>query len=139
MNSQHNITLSFDPSILDDMHIQVQIRDCLPGEVKGDGGKSCILCGPDLFTFLSNETCRQCPENAKCSPSIITPYAGFWHSASKSTQMHECIVKDACFFEGRVAILEEAAKEAHKNLSILMHNDARYKQCAEVSANHQNI
>ena len=132
VNSQHNLTLSFEQDILQSVHIQVKIRNCKPGEIEDNDRAGCISCGPNLFNFIPNQDCTPCPENAECSPSTITPEAGFWHSTSKSDKMHECIVEDACSFEGRAEMLEQAEKEAHENSSVLFYNDTNYKQCTNV-------
>ena len=133
VHSRHNFTLSFVPSILDSMTIEVELRDCMAGETMDADGMGCTSCGADLYNFFPNQSCIACPENAKCSPSTITPMEGFWHSTSKSRQVHDCVVKDACNWQYRARDLEKAAKEAHKNMVALSHDDASYKQCADVS------
>lgn len=133
VRSKHTFTLSFIPRILNDIDIQVEIRDCLAGEVEDRDHTGCTPCGPDLYSFHPNKTCKACPENALCTSSTITPIGGFWHSTSKSTQVHECVVKDACRRINRTHDLEEAARKAHKNSLILYYNDTSYKQCADVS------
>lgn len=134
VNSRHNLTLSFEESILSDMHVLVHIRDCMPGEIEDRDHTGCSPCGPGLYSFQPNQTCTSCPEKAKCSPSTITPEGGFWHSSTKSAQVHECISKYACNFEGRREKLERVAQEAHKDMSVLYYNDREYNQCAEVSS-----
>ena len=133
LNSRFNLTLSFVPNILKNINIEVEIRDCMAGEIKDADAEGCTNCGPGLYSFHPDQPCMPCPENAKCSPSTITPEDGFWHSTSKSTQVHECIVDVACSKVNRVNDLEEAAMEAHRNGSVLFYDNPRYKQCADVS------
>ena len=133
VNSTHNLTLSFVPHILSSINIEVEIRGCLAGEIEDRDHKGCTPCGTNLYSFYRNQTCMPCPENAQCSPSTITPEVGFWHSTSKSAQMHECIVEDACSWISRTRDLEEVAMEAHKKEAVLLYDNATYKQCANVS------
>ena len=133
VNSRHNLTLSFAPNILRSINIEVELRGCMAGEIEDADHKGCTLCGSDMYSFHPNQTCTPCPENAKCSPSSITPKVGFWHSTSKSAQVHQCTIDDACRWTNRTRGLEEAAMQSHKNESILFYNNTSYKQCADVS------
>ena len=133
VNSQRNLTLSFAPDILSNINIEVELRGCVAGETEDRDHRGCTPCGPNLYSFCPNKNCTPCPENAKCSPSTITPEVGFWHVTSKSARVHECIVDDACNWINRTRDLEEAAMEAHRNEEVLLYNSASYKQCAHVS------
>lgn len=132
INTRFNLTLSFFPDVLNSIDIQVEIRDCMAGEVLIGDHTSCASCPSGSYSFHPSHHCRPCPENAKCVASTLTPEAGFWHSTSKSTQIHKCIVKDACNWMRRTYELEEAAMEVHKNESVLFYNNTTYKQCISV-------
>lgn len=133
VSSRHNLTLSFDPDVLSSINVEVDIRGCMAGETENRDHRGCTPLGPDLYSFHPDQACTPCPENAKSSPSTITPEVGFWHSTSKSAQVRECIVDNACNWINRAHDLEEAAMEAHKNQTTLLYDNRSYKQCVEVS------
>ena len=139
VNSSQNLSLIFSPNILNDTNIRVHIRDCMPGEITSRDMSRCSLCGQDQYSFLPSTPRQICPINAKCSPSTITPKQGFWHSTSKSDEVHERIIKDVCSYDQRAQDLEEVAQDVHKNMSVLLYNDTRYQQCANVSSNQMII
>ena len=133
VSSRHNLTVSFDPNVLSSINVEVEIRGCMAGEIEDRDHRGCTPCGRDLYSFHPNQNCTPCPESAECSPSTITPKLGFWYSTSKSAQVHECIVEDACSGINRAHDMEEAAMEAHRKELVLFYNNTSYKQCADVS------
>ena len=130
----HKLFLRFNPALVDDMAVLVSVRPCLAGEVERAGGELCITCDASLYSFDPSQNCTVCPDNAKCTPSTITPDAGFWHSTSKSTQIHSCILEEACNNKSRRADLEARAKKLHrsKNMLFTYENITEYPQCSKV-------
>ena len=133
VSSWHNLTVLFHPNILSNIDFKVEIRGCMAGEIEDEDHRGCTFCGRDLYSFNPNQICTPCPENAVCTPSTITPENGFWHSTSRSAQVHKCIVEDACNWSNRAHELGGAAMEAHKKESVLCYHNTSYKQCADVS------
>lgn len=133
VNKTHTLNLTFDPPILPAMSIDVQVRDCLPGEFQRENGEMCEKCADDFYSFEPSPTCVRCPSEAKCQPSTVTPLDGFWHSTSKSPQIQECTFRAGCAYEGREDRLQEQARRAHAERSVLEYrNNTSYQQCAEV-------
>eukprot|EP00803_Ostreobium_quekettii_P009943 evm.model.scf_126.4 EVM.evm.TU.scf_126.4 scf_126:87323-93458(+) len=131
VNRTHNFTLSFDPEILPSINIEVHIRSCLAGEFLDSGNEICLQCPDGRYSFGPSQGCFACPPNSDCRPSTITPKEHFWHSTSQSTQVHECILKEACKYNGRDAALRAAARDAHANGTFLVYDDERYQQCRQ--------
>ncbi|CAD7699503.1 unnamed protein product [Ostreobium quekettii] len=129
INKAHMLNLTFIPSILPSIRIEVHIRGCLPGEAPSDDGERCTTCPDDQYSFDSSAECAACPLMAKCRPSTVTPHDFYWHSTSKSSQIHECALKDACSYEGRMRRLTEQSWKAHFEGAALKYDDAGYKQC----------
>jgi len=75
----------------------LNVRRCLPGEVQGPGGDSCEQCVDENWSRNpSNATCDACVRHAVCNGSSLSPYAGYWHSAPESVQVHACPNAEAC-------------------------------------------
>ena len=133
VNSTHDLTLTFKPRVLDNIRLQVQVRECLPGETQDNRNEKCQSCGQNSYSFDPSGSCRACPLFAVCTPSTITPESYFWHSASQSAYIQRCIYQEACNFEGRDHLLWEQAWNAHKAGYYLdYHNNTRYQQCKKV-------
>lgn len=133
VNMTHNLTLAFTPDISRNASVEVHIRNCLPGEVLDDGGEICIQCGENLYSFDPFQACAACPPNTKCKLSTVIPEDSFWHSTSKSVQVHRCIIGESCEYEGREIDLETQAREAHAESRILEYlNNTSYQQCRQV-------
>lgn len=133
VNNSYNLTLSFVPSVLPNISIGVDVRDCMPGEILELGGELCVPCGEDLYSFDPRQPCRACPTNAKCGHSAVTPLANYWHSTSKSIQIHRCMTKGACDYKERGDVLEDQARNAHThNLVLNYENGTTYRQCSKV-------
>lgn len=133
VNNSYNLTLSFNPSILSNISIQVDVRDCIPGETLELGDELCIPCGEDLYSFNVHHSCKGCPINAECKYSTITPQKAYWHSTSKSIQIHKCLTRGACDYKDREKGLERQARNAHIHGLVLGYeNNTAYKQCSEV-------
>ena len=133
VNNTYDLTLSFEPQILGSVKLQVQVRECLPGETHDDLNEKCNSCGQDSYSFDPSKNCQRCPLFAKCSPSTIIPERYFWHSTSKSDHLQRCITQEACSFEGREHILWEQAWNAHSSNEYLDYrNNSRYHQCKKV-------
>jgi len=130
VNRKHKLTMTFNPSIFSNVTIRVHVRGCVPGENEDETGQRCNLCGQGRFSFNTTEDCDICPVNAECSNSILTPKNGTWHSTSKSIQIHDCILKSACNYDNRSALLMASASAAHVQGGTLSHLDVeRYQQC----------
>jgi hypothetical protein len=72
-------------------------RPCGVGEFDGGEGSTCLCCPPFTYSFEPNVTsCHECPVNAECYANIVSSVAGYWHSSSKSLQMHKCPVPKSC-------------------------------------------
>ena len=130
INNTYNLSLAFHPIKLNPEVIQVAVRGCLPGEELDDNGEGCTACGEGLYNFNPADGCLECPDDASCQGHTATPRNGFWHSTSKSIQMHECILPSKCAFVGRATTLRAQAFQAHLNGSILPFQDNEiYTQC----------
>eukprot|EP00803_Ostreobium_quekettii_P008782 evm.model.scf_90.3 EVM.evm.TU.scf_90.3 scf_90:126096-131812(+) len=123
VNKTHRLTLSFEPGLLPNVSVSVDVRRCLAGEIPIDGGERCGECPDGQYSFDPSEDCMLCPDRAVCSPSTITPEESYWHSTSKSTQVHPCIVQKACRDEKRQSVLQERAREVHSNGALLDYED----------------
>lgn len=133
VNTTYYLLLSFEPQILGNTTLEVQVRECLPGETRDELNLDCQSCGQDQYSFDPSGDCKSCPLFAKCSPSTITPERYFWHSSSKSDCIQRCISQEACSFEGREDILQRQAWNAHSTSEYLdYHNNSMYQQCKEV-------
>lgn len=135
------LLLSFVPSTLPSVPIRVEVRPCLPGEIE-EGGivggahvQRCTPCAEGLYTFNPVQgKCTPCPSDAICSPSTITPRDEYWHSTSKSVQVHGCIFRGACNSNNRTRTLADEAREAHMmNITLGYGDNLAYTQCAPVS------
>ena len=134
VNATYNLTLHFDQGTMPDTQILVKVRQCHLGEILIDGGQRCQLCSGGLYSWNASQMeCSSCPEYSECKGSTVTPKNGFWHSTSRSIQIHRCVSLESCNGEGRSVALMEAAKDAHRRDAILKYtdNDA-YPQCSEV-------
>eukprot|EP00803_Ostreobium_quekettii_P003269 evm.model.scf_1309.1 EVM.evm.TU.scf_1309.1 scf_1309:6013-11281(-) len=137
VNQTHTLTLMFQPEMLPSVDIEVLVRACLPGEVVMEDGSRCFECPEGHYSFDPSLPCDPCPEDALCKPSVITPEEGYWHSTSKSTQMHVCIFEEACKYAGRRAALDLQAKDAHSAGGILMYTDR--KACRQCKTGHRGV
>eukprot|EP00803_Ostreobium_quekettii_P008718 evm.model.scf_422.9 EVM.evm.TU.scf_422.9 scf_422:65635-70103(+) len=136
----HFLKLSFNTSNLPSRDVEVDVRACIPGETPFRN-ETCSACESGRYSFSPDMLCARCPENAECQGSTVTPLDGFWHSTSKSTELHECINEKSCRTDratirqidgrSRSDLLAERAKVAHSNGSLLefSRND-EYPQCA---------
>ncbi|GMH42985.1 hypothetical protein BSKO_10907 [Bryopsis sp. KO-2023] len=61
---------------------------------------------------------------AKCVGAVLTPLPSHWHASSRSADVHECLSDEACDYEGRTRILEEAGKQGE-----LTFGQEEYPQC----------
>lgn len=133
------LTLSFDPGTLPDLSIEVDLRDCLPGEEVRSDMEICSICKDGFYSFDPNQKCNTCPFNATCKQSTITPDPGFWHYTSQSAQIQECMVRDACDFYGRSGNLTDQARVSHlQNTTLFYDDNDKYKQCSEVRNCHKS-
>ena len=133
INTTHNLSLSFDPSILSGAVIEVQVRSCLPGEVVSADGERCSSCGEDLYSFDPSGACKACPADAKCANAVVAPEDNFWHSSSQSIQIHKCLNKAACKYDDREDTLKHQARIAHATGAVLKYiNNSNYRLCSEV-------
>lgn len=130
----HVLKLAFDPHIMADIFINVQIRGCLPGEIMESSGELCVLCKEGTYSFGPYQNCTVCPSlHAICRESIISPEDHYWHSSTKSTQMHKCIVEEGCQYINRQQVIGEQARLAHSDGRFLEYDDNQvYTQCSEV-------
>lgn len=132
----HNLTVSFAPSILSNITLQVQVRQCVSGEMLHPSGERCDTCGEGLYSFNPLRGCIECPSsNARCNGSTITPNDQFWHFTSQSVNIHKCFIRTACEYENRTMILQRQAREAHASNVTLSYDDG-YQQCAMVRVDH---
>eukprot|EP00803_Ostreobium_quekettii_P002345 evm.model.scf_47.5 EVM.evm.TU.scf_47.5 scf_47:34700-36623(-) len=97
----YTLTMRFMPddplSTIEPVQFTVAIRECLVGEVEAEDGFQCKVCSYGFHGLdPTKEECTPCHANAFCNGTTITPKLGFWHSSSKSTEVHACIVADAC-------------------------------------------
>lgn len=91
-------TFDIDPSALSDSAPLTKCsRSVFLGRVPcgvGEHGASgiCACCEPSTFDLEGGDSpCLDCPDNAVCpGGSVILPMEGFWHSSSRSVQMHRC-------------------------------------------------
>lgn len=117
-------------------------RECYPGEEIGD--IECNICPPLQYAFDPNPPgCLPCEENAVCTGgAVLVPLDGYWHSSPFSPRFHECIVKKACVYEGRVdrlAAFYADRSELHRELKefrdamerLEYHGFESYDQCAK--------
>lgn len=104
----------------------VQVPSCGLGDVPQINGTSCLRCSKGVYSFwrdprvalssgaaeerlaeLSEQVqvvqsaymlgCHSCPPSGVCvGGAVLTPQAGYWHSSSNSTLMHECKQPAAC-------------------------------------------
>lgn len=141
IDQDHLLKLTFDPHIGPDIFIRVHVRGCLPGEAVEFNGELCILCKEGTYSFDPSNNCNACPsEHAMCRESTISPKDHFWHSTSKSTQIHRCILKVACQYTNRTSTVEEQARIAHSNSAFLeYHDNAGYAQCSKVGPLTSNL
>jgi len=75
---------------------------CGAGEYQAVG--SCQCCPPTTYGFEVNATvCMGCPPNADCpGGDVVWPLKGYWHSSSRSAQMHRCpLFTASCGDRGR--------------------------------------
>lgn len=72
--------------------VDVDLRQCINGEIYNEVSQSCVLCPFKTFSFNSSDlNCRDCPENAFCSGGKnVTVNKGFWRSSNLSLTIHEC-------------------------------------------------
>eukprot|EP00898_Chlorokybus_atmophyticus_P002166 jgi/Chlat1/2950/Chrsp2S04680 len=99
---------AFDYPILPPVGISVTIRPCLLGEVRNDDNTLCTYCEQPLFSWNpTNFSCEVCPDGADClGGSVVVPVDGYWHSAERSFQFHQCPNNDACSYHNRSVVLE---------------------------------
>lgn len=131
----HTLVLEFIPPIFPDLSIEIEVRPCLPGEILEFHGERCVACKEGSYSFGPFQNCIKCPSfHAVCRQSTITPEDGFWHSTSKSSQIHKCILKEACKYEGRNDVLEGQSSRAHANGDVLNYdNNVGYQLCSQVN------
>ncbi|CAD7697722.1 unnamed protein product [Ostreobium quekettii] len=122
-------------STLESQEFQFIVRDCLIGETRL--GVVCTQCRGGFFSLdpKNDVTCHPCPSNAVCNGgAAVVPNKGFWHSTPFSSQIHECLLVDACRFDDRQKDLQEFFNEfANSGNSTLRTNvtEEEYDQCAE--------
>lgn len=134
VNKTYNLTLKYSPPYFARNTIAVQVRACKVGEVQDLVGQHCNRCGEGQFSLNTSQECSYCPAHADCGNSTITLELGFWHSTSKSLQIHVCVVNESCSFRNRSASLAENASIAHGHGSALDYQDIiNYRQCSQVS------
>eukprot|EP00803_Ostreobium_quekettii_P004155 evm.model.scf_1037.1 EVM.evm.TU.scf_1037.1 scf_1037:2328-11111(+) len=97
----YTLTLHFTPddplSTIDPVRFTVGIRKCSIGEVEAEDGYACKVCSFGFHGLVpGSQVCTPCHPNALCNGTTITPKLGFWHSSSKSTEVHACVVEEAC-------------------------------------------
>lgn len=133
----HNVTLSFVPSILPNITLQVHVRKCVLGEMQNAHGERCDACGEGLYSFDPLQKCLECPSaNARCNGSTITPNEQFWQFTSRSVKVHKCFLRGACEYESRADTLQTEAREAH-GLDVTLSYIDGYSQCAPVRMCHR--
>ncbi|CAD7698852.1 unnamed protein product [Ostreobium quekettii] len=111
-NATYTLQLSAD-SVNRIVERPLSIRPCRPGEVSlnvsvvdySSGrqvtGLACENCSAGQFSVFPSSPCRPCDINAACPGGAASfPKDGYWHSGPFSVQFHECIIREACAYEG---------------------------------------
>ncbi|CAD7704620.1 unnamed protein product, partial [Ostreobium quekettii] len=129
VDTVYDVLLRFDPDDLPPLVFRVQVRECLPGEVADAQGTLCSPCTHGTYSFSPAQWCSICPADAQCTAATVTPNDGYWHSTSKSRQIHPCIWPKACKFAGRDGVLVDQAREAHLEGRRL--DAEEYRQCSQ--------
>lgn len=130
IGTRQTLTLLFNPSFLPDVKIEVELRDCLPGEEVGSANELCHVCEDGFYSFDTTSQCKSCPSDATCGLSTITPDDKFWHYTSRSIQIQKCMVRDACEYDGRTDKLKRQARDAHfQNVTLFSDDNEKYTQC----------
>ncbi|GMH37693.1 hypothetical protein BSKO_05566 [Bryopsis sp. KO-2023] len=133
MPGTYNVSFSFTPNEEGgkflSTSITIVVRECVVGEVSKDDGRRCEKCKPGFFSFdTSDKNCELCPgKKATCYGSTLSPADGFWHSAPHSTDVHSCLLEEACTYDNRTEILQESSL---RNGAIIDSGEG-YPQCAQ--------
>uniref|UniRef100_A0A383W3X7 Right handed beta helix domain-containing protein n=1 Tax=Tetradesmus obliquus TaxID=3088 RepID=A0A383W3X7_TETOB len=78
--------------------LRLQVRRCVEGEVVAGSSDACQPCLPGTFSLNpSNASCDSCPAGASCpGMAALLPLPGWWHSNTRSAQIHRCPNPTAC-------------------------------------------
>lgn len=131
--SEYLLTLTFtSPFMIREQVVKMTVRNCTRGEMEIDGNRvnafRCEKCPRKTFSFHPKGPCVECPSEADCDGSSIIPEDGYWHSTSFSSQIHSCLLKQACEYEDR----SKALLYASLNASNALRYDEGYPLCSEV-------
>ena len=137
IGTTRKLMLKFRPDFIPSLEVSVQLRDCIAGEELGQDKDTCNFCVNGSYSFSNSSNCRNCPADATCRGSTVTPDDNFWHYSSQSIRIRECLVKEACANETRSETLRRQAEHAHALNNILHYSDNdKYNQCAPVRKQH---
>lgn len=131
--SEYDLKLTFTSTIeIKPRGVKMIVRNCTRGEKEVAGiaqsDFSCVKCIRKQYLFDPKGNCTDCPTNAECDGSSILPEAGYWHSTSWSPQIHQCLFKQACDYQGR----SEKMLNESVNASTALRYDELYTQCRTV-------
>ncbi|CAD7699333.1 unnamed protein product [Ostreobium quekettii] len=150
VTSPGTYSLSFGAEGVDPVTANFSIRKCRPGEVSIRRGavNVCRVCDANEYSFSPEVECRDCDSRATCpGRAALVPLDGFWHSSPFSTQLHRCLVHEACSFvlepvvdgnwtrqerstilgEFYVGLELEVVKEANETMKVFSNEE--YQQC----------
>ncbi|GAX73318.1 hypothetical protein CEUSTIGMA_g772.t1 [Chlamydomonas eustigma] len=111
-NTFLNFSVSGTYHTLQPVSIQVNIRNCLVGEITTLQHDLCTYCAGDTYSFNpANISCDKCDTSLETCDfnksatntigSILVPLNGNWHSSPWSPQVQSCPLADACSYDAR--------------------------------------
>ena len=133
----YTIDLDFDDDHVKKVEIEVEVQECIIGEVPSGNYTLCEQCSATTYSFdpTNDELgCQPCPANGNCESSVITPNDGYWHSSPCSVYIRRCLTSYACNFDGRTAMLQEKTQHMDRcELSPKEIEEYQKAQCAKAS------
>lgn len=120
----HKFVISFPDSELDDVFVNVNVRECRIGERIDDaGGLYCAPCETKRFNFaIESRSCEICPEHTVCNGQSILAQKGYWLPHPCHQEPKKCISTEACNGNG------EDFKEVRRILDAVF-SDENKDQC----------
>jgi len=94
----YHLRISFNSEDVEEVNIEVQVRECRIGEQRTPDFILCQPCDTQSYNFEpnGNGSCVTCPDHSTCAGSFIVPEEGYWHSSPCSSRIQECLYEEAC-------------------------------------------
>lgn len=132
----YHLKIHFNNTEVEEVEIQVQIRNCSIGEHQTSNCILCQTCDSLSYNFepSNQDGCFPCPRHGDCSGRFIIPKSGYWHSSPCSHHLKKCLNEEACRFDTRTEGLRNTTRNLEScNLTQTDAENYGDQQCRTVS------